>query len=236
MVLPYVPDSEVRSKLVRANDLSPAMPAVYGAAMLGNGSNISAQDTVPYVIWCAGSHLTDYEGALWHTALGLGDIDTTCAMVGGIVALRVGAAGIPDEWRTSRESLPHWPFDDALDHTTTLYRPVGSKELELIAQSGYRAFPPRLPEQPIFYPVRNEAYARQIARDWNAKDGNTGYVTRFNVLSAFLDQYQTQTTGARIHEEYWIPAEDLAEFNANIVGQIEVISTFRSTSDEEKTS
>lgn len=235
LVLPYVPDSEVRSKIVRANDLSPAMPAVYGAAMLGNGTNISAQDTVPYVIWCAGSHLTDYENALWHTALGLGDIDTTCAMVGGIVALRVGAAGIPEAWRTSRESLPNWAISDDANATTTLYRPVGEAELMLIEQSGFRAFPPRLPEQPIFYPVLNETYASQIARDWNAKKGATGYVTRFQVQTDFLDQYQVQIAGARLHAEYWIPAEDLPDFNANIVGPIEVISTFRSAPDEDET-
>jgi ADP-ribosylglycohydrolase len=226
LVLPHIPESEVRSRLRRANDLSPGMPAQYGASILGNGSAITAQDTVPYAIWCAGSYLTDYEAALWHTAGGLGDIDTTCAMVGGIVALAVGLESIPEEWRQNREALPNWPFYDAYTALVTLYRPVGPQELALIEQSGYRAFPPRLPEQPIFYPVLNEAYASQIARDWNVKQSGTGYVTRFQVQAAFLEPYPVQTVGNTTHAEYWIPAEDLDAFNANIVGHIEVIASF----------
>jgi ribA/ribD-fused uncharacterized protein len=111
-------------------------------------------------------------------------------------------------------------------NTRTLYRPVGPAELELIRQSGWREFPPRLPDQPIFYPVLNEAYAIQIARDWNVKASGSGYVTRFAVSSAFLDRYARQTVGAAMHEELWIPAEDLAEMNANIVGLIEVTAQF----------
>lgn len=114
-----------------------------------------------------------------------------------------------------------------MNETITLYRPVGPKELELIAQSDYQEFPPRLPEQPIFYPVLNEEYATQIARDWNAKHGSRiGYVTRFAVNKEFLDRYDVQTVGGAIHQEYWIPAEGLPEFNRNIVGKIEVISEF----------
>jgi hypothetical protein len=112
--------------------------------------------------------------------------------------------------------------------TTPLYRPVGEKELALVRESGYTAFPPRLFWQPIFYPVLNETYATQIARDWNARDGNSGYVTRFNVRSGFLAKYQVQRVGSAIHEEYWIPAEDLNEFNHNIIGKIEVIAEFHS--------
>ena len=107
-----------------------------------------------------------------------------------------------------------------------LYRPVGPKVLALIEQSGFRAFPPRLPEQPIFYPVLNEAYATQIARDWNVKASGSGYVTRFNVRADYLARYKVETVGAREHQEYWIPAEHLDEFNRNIVGLIEVISSF----------
>lgn len=70
-----------------------------------------------------------------------------------------------------------------------LFRPVGEKELALIRASGHRAFPPRLPEQPIFYPVVQENYAIQIARDWNTRDGGIGYVTRFRVRASFLDRY-----------------------------------------------
>ena len=116
-----------------------------------------------------------------------------------------------------------------MEDAVTLYRPVGQKELDLIAASGYTAFPPRLPEQPIFYPVLNEAYATKIARDWNAKynDPPVGYVTRFAVKKDFLARYERQVVGAAIHEELWVPAEELDEFNRNIVGLIEVISEFR---------
>ncbi len=121
------------------------------------------------------------------------------------------------------------------DETVTLFRPVGPKELALIEASGWREFPPRLPEQPIFYPVLNEAYATQIARDWNAKSAATGYrghVTRFRVRAAYLSRYEVQTVGSRVHQEYWIPAEDLAEFNRNIVGPIEAVAEFRGRPDE----
>ncbi len=111
-----------------------------------------------------------------------------------------------------------------------LFRPVGKKELELIEESGFKAFPPRLFHQPIFYPVLNQAYAEQIARDWNTKDeisGYAGFVTKFSVRKEYLDKYSIETVGAQsVHEEYWIPAEDLDEFNQNIVGFIEVISEF----------
>ena len=113
--------------------------------------------------------------------------------------------------------------------TTTLYRPVGEKELDLVRASGFSAWPPRLPEQPIFYPVTNEDYAIQIARDWNTKDasnGNVGYVTRFEVESGYLEQFPVETVGGVEHSEYWIPAERLEEFNSKIVGKIEVLRKF----------
>lgn len=116
----------------------------------------------------------------------------------------------------------------SVDATLTLYRPVGPEELALIRKSGFRRFPPRLPQQPIFYPVISEAYAIKIARDWNVKASGAGYVTRFEVSRSFLDRYQVQTAGGSEHLEYWIPAEDLAEFNENIVGPIEIISEFSS--------
>ena len=115
------------------------------------------------------------------------------------------------------------------DETITLYRPVGSEELALIRESGFRRFPPRLPEQPIFYPVPTEAYATKIARDWNVKASGAGYVTRFSVLRSFLDRYQVNTAGGSQHLEYWIPAADLQEFNENIVGVIEIVSEFSAT-------
>lgn len=113
--------------------------------------------------------------------------------------------------------------------TITLFRPVGKNELALIEESDYTAFPPRLPEQPIFYPVLNEEYATQIARDWNAKYNadKIGYVTKFEVKKEFLDNYEVKIVGGKTHEEYWIPAEDLERFNRNIVGKIEIISEFR---------
>ena len=112
----------------------------------------------------------------------------------------------------------------------TLFRPTGDKELALIRESDWRAFPPRLPDQPFFYPVLNEAYATQIARDWNTKDGGTGYVLRFQIDAEFLSHYPVQTVGAAIHQEYWIPADELAEFNLRLVGPIEVVASFRATS------
>ncbi|MGE0128503.1 MAG: hypothetical protein AB7U82_10520 [Blastocatellales bacterium] len=112
--------------------------------------------------------------------------------------------------------------------TTTLYRPVGQEELDLIKISAYREFPPRLPDQPIFYPVLNEEYATQIARDWNTRSGSQrGFVTRFQVSTEFLQRYEIQTVGGAIHQEYWIPADDLPEFNRNIAGLIEVIAEFQ---------
>jgi hypothetical protein len=114
------------------------------------------------------------------------------------------------------------------DETVILFRPTGPDELALIEKSGYSAFPPRLFWQPIFYPVLNEAYATQIARDWNARDGKSGYVIRFRVRSDFLRRYEIHQVGSTIHQEYWIPAEDLEEFNHQIVGKIEVVAEFHS--------
>jgi hypothetical protein len=108
-----------------------------------------------------------------------------------------------------------------------LFRPVGLHELRLIADSGFRAFPPRLPEQPIFYPVLNVDYARQIARDWNTKSSSyVGFVTRFAVDDAFVAKYPVQIAGARQHEELWVPAEELEGFNRHITGTIEVIEAY----------
>jgi hypothetical protein len=110
--------------------------------------------------------------------------------------------------------------------TVTLYRPVGPKELQLIEAADWRAFPPRLPEQPIFYPVMNQEYATQIARDWNVKFSGAGFVTRFRVNAECVRRYPVQTVGGAIHKELWVPAEELDEFNRNIIGTIEVIAEF----------
>ncbi|MBQ9079146.1 MAG: hypothetical protein IJY29_06215 [Ruminococcus sp.] len=107
-----------------------------------------------------------------------------------------------------------------------LYRPVGEAELKLIADSGYRKFPPRLPEQPIFYPVLNEKYATEIAEKWNTADGNKGFVTRFEVDNVFCGKYQVQTVGRSYHQEFWVPAEELDEFNSHIIGVIEIIAEY----------
>ncbi len=110
--------------------------------------------------------------------------------------------------------------------TVTLYRPVGPQELRLNADSGWLAFPPRLPEQPIFYPVMNEAYAVQIAQEWNVPASGSGYVTRFRVDTAYLEKFPVQRVGASLHEELWVPAEELEEFNRHLTGPIEVIAEF----------
>lgn len=104
---------------------------------------------------------------------------------------------------------------------------MGPKELALIEAAEFRSFPPRLPEQPIFYPVLDEPYAHQIARDWNVRQSGAGFVTRFAIRSEFLASYEVKTVGSRAHREYWIPAEDLPRFNEAIVGRIEVIATYR---------
>jgi hypothetical protein len=119
------------------------------------------------------------------------------------------------------------------DELTVLYRPVGQKELDLIEQDLFRSFPPRLEWQPIFYPVLNEEYATFIAREWNTKDaasGFVGYVLRFAVRSEYLAQFEVQKVGSASALELWIPAERLAEFNQHIVGEIEVVSTYRGES------
>jgi hypothetical protein len=88
-----------------------------------------------------------------------------------------------------------------------------------------REFPPRLPQQPIFYPVANVEYATQIARDWDTKDagsGFAGYVTKFAVATSYLEAFTPHTVGGSSHVEYWIPAEQLPAFNASIQGIINV--------------
>ncbi|MGK7895677.1 MAG: hypothetical protein AB4372_19200 [Xenococcus sp. (in: cyanobacteria)] len=83
-----------------------------------------------------------------------------------------------------------------------------------------------MPEQPIFYPVLNEEYATKIARDWNVKASGSGFVTKFAVKSDYLSKFEIQIVGSSICQEYWIPAEELEEFNSNIVDRIEVIAEF----------
>ncbi|MEK7457863.1 MAG: ADP-ribosylation/crystallin J1 [Pseudomonadota bacterium] len=110
--------------------------------------------------------------------------------------------------------------------TITLWRPVGPAELELLRDTAMRAFPPRLPEQPIFYPVTTRDYAIKIARDWNVPASGSGFVTEFDVRKDYLDHYDVQEAGGRAHREYWIPAEEMDSFNAAIVGEIRVVDIF----------
>ncbi len=114
----------------------------------------------------------------------------------------------------------------------TLWRPTGPEELRLVEQSGWRRWPPRLPDQPIFYPVLNEWYATKIAREWNVPASGVGYVTRFAVRADFLALYEVHQVGGRDVLEYWIPAEDLNALNNNIVGQIEVAAEYRTLTDD----
>lgn len=115
--------------------------------------------------------------------------------------------------------------------TRTLWRPVGPEELALIEAAEWKAFPPRLPEQPIFYPVTNREYAIQIARDWNVPAIGSGFVTRFDVSEDFLGNYEEKQVGSGSHREFWIPAGELEAFNGNIVGLIEVTDRFFKDSD-----
>lgn len=115
---------------------------------------------------------------------------------------------------------------DEIVETVELWRPTGPQEIEFIRQSGWLRWPPRLPEQPIFYPVLNRDYATRIARDWNVKASGVGYVTRFYVRKTFLDNYDIHQVGGQTILEYWIPAEYLEELNDNIVGLIEEIEKF----------
>ncbi|WP_221323280.1 hypothetical protein [Actinoplanes sp. L3-i22] len=111
--------------------------------------------------------------------------------------------------------------------TLTLWRPTGPAELELVRASGWRRWPARLPDQPIFYPVLNEDYAVRIARDWNVPASGVGFVTRFEVDAEFAARYPVRQAGGDTILELWVPAEELEEFNDHIVGTIEVVREFR---------
>jgi hypothetical protein len=111
----------------------------------------------------------------------------------------------------------------------TLYRPVGTKELELIKQSDYKKFPPRLSWQPIFYPVLDYDYACTIARDWNTNDddnGSAGFVTQFEIPDEYFDRFEVQNVGLKNHNELWVPADEMEEFNSKLLNGIKVIKAF----------
>ena len=108
-----------------------------------------------------------------------------------------------------------------------LYRPVGLKELELIADSNFQVFPPRLPDQPIFYPVLNFEYAARIASEWNTISNSfAGFVTKFEVDDNYAKRFDVQVVGDRTHQELWVPAEELEEFNQHIVGAITIEAAY----------
>ena len=110
--------------------------------------------------------------------------------------------------------------------TTTLFRPVNKKELDLIIELDYKGFPSRLPEQPIFYPVMNLEYARQITTEWNVPAYGNGYVTKFEVRTEYLKKFKVHNVGTKIHDELWIPANELDEFNSNIIGRIKIVESY----------
>jgi ADP-ribosylglycohydrolase len=105
-VLALVPNSKVRTGIVSACNIGPNTSVQEAARLLGNGSEISAPDTVPFALWCAAQHLHNYEESLWFTVRGGGDIDTNCAIVGGITGMYTGLEGNTNNWRESREALP----------------------------------------------------------------------------------------------------------------------------------
>ena len=109
----------------------------------------------------------------------------------------------------------------------TLYRPVGLTELALIEDSGMRRFPPRMPEQPVFYPVLGREYAAEIAENWNTREPYYfGAVTTFHIDGDYASRFEPQTVGADHHQEFWVPADELPEFNAHIIGPIGVTDVF----------
>ncbi|MFI1047027.1 ADP-ribosylglycohydrolase family protein [Streptomyces griseoruber] len=107
-VMRYVPESEVRSRLRVAADFPSRTSVRHAASVLGTGTLLSAQDTVPFALWSAAGHLDDLTEALWQTVGGWGDRDTTCAIAGGVVAARTGTGAVPGAWREACEEIPPW--------------------------------------------------------------------------------------------------------------------------------
>ncbi len=134
---------------------------------------------------------------------------------------------VPPPFIVHKEATVQRPTDQ--QGLTTLFRPTGINELKLIYDSGMKAWPARLPEQPIFYPVMNREYAQQIARDWNAKSepNQIGFVLRFDVETAYVAKFPVQKVGGKQHLELWVPAEELEEFNRHIVGQLNIVDVYR---------
>lgn len=112
------------------------------------------------------------------------------------------------------------------DGHVVMYRPTGPEEYELVANSGFTKWPPRLEGQPIFYPVTNEKYAREITEQWNIRDSGVGYVFKFLVKQSFVEKYNVEKVGGQNHTEWWIPSEKMDELNNSIVGKIEMIGRY----------
>lgn len=156
------------------------------------------------------------------------DGDTAACPVCGIDSVIGDASGLPVTDRDFLTEMKEIWFDGTSPRLVTLYRPVGRAEIDLIEKSRFAAFPPRLPEQPIFYPVTNEDYATEIARDWNTKHATgEGFVTKFHVDAEYAGKFERHIVGSSVHEELWVPAEELAEFNRHIIGRIMVTAIFR---------
>ncbi len=112
------------------------------------------------------------------------------------------------------------------DGHIVMYRPTGPEEYDLIVNSEYTRWPPRLEGQPIFYPVTNECYAREITEQWNIRNSGVGYVFRFLVQATFANKYTVEKVGGKNHTEWWIPAQHLDLLNENIVGKIELLGKY----------
>ncbi len=107
-----------------------------------------------------------------------------------------------------------------------LYQPVRQAEYDLIAASGFTAFPPRHPEMPYFHPTLNEQYARWINERLNRFEkaaGRTSYITMFEIDDEYAARLPMQTIGAHNYQELWVLAEKLPEFNTHIIGLIRVL-------------
>jgi len=112
------------------------------------------------------------------------------------------------------------------DGHVVMYRPTGPEEYQLIADSGFTKWPPRLEGQPIFYPVTNEKYAREITEQWNIRDSGVGYVFKFLVEKSFVEGYNVEKVGGKDHTEWWIPSEKMDDLNKAIVGKIKMIGRY----------
>jgi ADP-ribosylglycohydrolase len=114
-VASFIAVSEVKRRILVASDLPKTTSVIAAVCELGNGSQVTAVDTVPFALWCATQALESFEEAMWLTVSGMGDRDTTCAIAGGIAAAYCGTEGIPAEWRARSESLPRWVRNEQME-------------------------------------------------------------------------------------------------------------------------